>query len=193
MEKGTADVERLTIIGGSAGSLEAILQFLPAVRRNLSHPIVIVLHRRSSADTSLSDLIALKSGQKVKEIEDKDTLQPGTIYLAPGDYHLLFENDRRTLSLDYSEKVNFSRPSIDVSFVSAAHVFGPKLLAILLSGANADGCEGLEAVRERGGITAAQHPDSAEVAFMPQQAIDRNLAEHVLSTEEIASFINMQA
>jgi two-component system, chemotaxis family, protein-glutamate methylesterase/glutaminase len=192
MEKGTSGLERLTIIGGSAGSLEAILKFLPSVRRNLPFPIVIVLHRRSS-DNSLSELIAVKSGLTVKEVEDKEALQAGTIYMAPGDYHLLFENDRQTLALDYSEKVNFSRPSIDVAFASAAHVFGANLTAILLSGANADGSDGLEAVREKGGTTVVQHPDSAEVAFMPQQAIGRNLAEHVLSTEEIASFINMRA
>jgi two-component system chemotaxis response regulator CheB len=193
MEKRALSNERLVLIGGSAGSLEALLRLLPLVKSRRPFPIVIVMHRKAAGDTSLGELLSVKTGLRYKEIEDKDGMQADTIYIAPGDYHLLFERDRQTLALDYSEKVNFSRPSIDVCFSSGAEVFGKGLTGILLSGANADGTEGLAAIREAGGTTVVQHPDSAEVAFMPQHAIDKNVAEHVLYTEEIANFINMLA
>jgi two-component system, chemotaxis family, protein-glutamate methylesterase/glutaminase len=193
MEKGALGNERIVLIGGSAGSLEALLQFLPLLRADLPFPIVIIMHRKASGDASLGELLGIKTGLRFKEIEDKDSLNAGTIYIAPGDYHLLFEKDKQTLSLDYSEKVNFSRPSIDVCFSSAADVFGSGLTGILLSGANADGTEGLAAIRAAGGITIVQHPEEAEVSIMPQHAIDKNVAAHILYNEEIANFINMQA
>ncbi|PUZ27154.1 chemotaxis protein CheB [Chitinophaga costaii] len=179
----------LVVIGGSAGSLEVLLQMLPGLDVPLAVAIIIVLHRKSYADSVLIDLFSSRTRLLVKEVEEKDLLQPGTIYLAPPDYHLLLESNG-SLSLDYSEKINFSRPSIDVTFSSAARLYGPRLLAILLSGANADGVLGLHHVHKMGGMVAVQDPNSAEVRYMPQQAVEQGGVDKILQVKEIAPFIN---
>jgi two-component system chemotaxis response regulator CheB len=124
----------------------------------------------------------------IKEIEEKEPLRNSTVYLCPADYHVLLEADH-SFSLDYSERVNFSRPSIDVTFRSAADVYGPGLLALLLSGGNADGVEGLLYVRELGGVTVVQDPATADVPYMPQQAISRMTPDFIVATDDIPRFI----
>ncbi|MGN7821664.1 chemotaxis protein CheB [Chitinophaga sp. 22536] len=180
---------RVVLIGGSAGGLQAILTLLPGLSVRLNAAVIIVLHRQSSSDSVLAELLAVKTSLPVREAEEKELLLPGTIYIAPGDYHLLIETDR-TLSLDYSEKVNFSRPSIDVTFTSAVEVFGPQTMAVLLSGANDDGVEGLADVHEAGGITIVQDPDTAIVDFMPRHAIQAVPVDYVLAAADMAPFIN---
>ena len=179
----------VVLIGGSTGSLEVLLQALPALKPPLSFALVIILHRKNSTDSTLANLLSLKTSMALTEVDDKDPIRPGAIYLAPADYHLLIEQDR-TFSLDDSEKVNYSRPSIDVTFESAADVYGPSLVGILLSGANADGTAGLIAIKKAGGITVAQHPDTALVAFMPQQAISNATIDHVLDLKQLTTYLN---
>jgi len=179
----------LLLIGGSAGSLEVLFKLLPLLRADLPFPMTLVLHRRNSADSSLSGLLGSKTLNPTHEVEDKDPVTPGTIYLAPADYHLLIERDR-TFSLDYSEKINFSRPSIDVTFESAAEVYGPGLVAILLSGANEDGTNGLTAVKRAGGTVVVQNPDTAQMPFMPHYALTHLPVDHVFDTIQMAGFIN---
>ncbi|CCH51548.1 CheB methylesterase [Fibrisoma limi BUZ 3] len=169
----------MVVIGGSTGSIDVLLNLLPALRSPLPFALVIVLHRKSTSDTSLADLFALKTSLPLHDVEDKDVILPGHIYLAPADYHLLIEHDG-TFSLDDSEKINYSRPSIDVTFESAADVYGPALTGILLSGANADGTAGLKAIQQAGGLTIVQRPDTAQVAYMPQQAILNTRPDYVL-------------
>lgn len=181
----------IVVIGGSAGSLEALLEILPGLKEGFALPVVLVLHRKQSNDSILTDLLAARSSLKVKEIEEKETPESGTLHIVPPDYHLLFENDR-TFSLDVSERVNYSRPSIDVVFQSAADVYHSNLLCILLSGANADGTDGFRHVQENGGITIAQSPESAEVAYMPQHAIMANVATHVMDIKGIIAYLNEQ-
>ena len=178
------------IIGGSAGSLDVLLKVLPSLNLNIDFPIVIVLHRKRGTDSILTDLLASKTLLKVKEAEEKEMLFAGTIYIVPSDYHLLIEKDF-TVSLDYSEKVNYSRPSIDVTFQSAAEVYQDKLVCLLLSGSNSDGVNGLIAVKNLGGETAAQEPASAQVDYMPRQAILKAKIDHVLMIEEMANYINL--
>lgn len=179
--------QKLVVIGGSAGGLAALLDILPQLLHT-NCAILIVLHRRST-DVTLTDLLTTKTSLKVKDVDEKDIPQKSTIYIAPGDYHLLFEADR-SFSLDYSEKVNYSRPSIDVVFQSAANVFKNDLACILLSGANSDGTEGLRAVRNAGGLAIAQLPSSSQVPFMPSQAIKQNVTDYVMDIHDIANFIN---
>jgi two-component system chemotaxis response regulator CheB len=179
---------RLVLIGGSAGSLEVLLKILPRLKKD-HVPIAIVLHRKNSNDNILRDLFSSKTKSKVIEIEDKQTLQPSCIYLAPPDYHLLFEK-QMYCSLDNSEKINFSRPSIDVAFESASRVFGADLVCILLSGANADGMEGMKRVKEMGGILIVQDPETAIVSYMPSQAILHCSVDHVFNSDEMVEFIN---
>ncbi|WEK34596.1 MAG: chemotaxis protein CheB [Candidatus Pseudobacter hemicellulosilyticus] len=181
----------LIVIGGSAGSLDVILKQLPALRDNLPVAILLVLHRKagSSNEDILVDLLSTKTSWKVREAEEKEMITQGTIYVAPADYHLLLESDQ-SFSLDVSEKVNYSRPSIDITLESAAEVYGARLLAILLSGANADGAEGMQAVKTAGGLCVVQDPASAEVGYMPQQAIDQVMVDKIVPADHLAAFIN---
>lgn len=177
------------VIGGSAGSLDVLLKLLPDLRTDLSFPIIIVVHRKQGTDFLLSDLLSSKTKLKVKEVEEKEEVCERTIYIAPSDYHLLIEKDF-TFSLDYSEKVNFSRPSIDVTFQSAAEVYTNKLACLLLSGSNADGVNGLKAVKSYDGLALAQDPTTASMGYMPEQAILKVKIDRILSIEDMADYIN---
>ncbi|GAB3269270.1 chemotaxis protein CheB [Larkinella harenae] len=179
---------KAVVIGGSAGSIEVLLRLLPALPSALSFTVIIVLHRKSSTDSSLADLLSLKTAAPIKEVEDKDPVIRGAMYLAPADYHLLIEKEE-VFSLDNSEKVNYSRPSLDVTFESAADVYGSSLVGILLSGANSDGTAGLNAVKKAGGIIVAQKPESAVSSFMPQQAILHTPIDLVLDVDGLVAFV----
>ncbi|KAF2331284.1 chemotaxis protein CheB [Flavobacterium daemonense] len=179
---------KVVIVGGSAGSLNALMQILPELIKLNDFALVIVLHRKSTDDQTLEDLITLKSNIQVKPVEDKFPLLPGFIYIAPSNYHLLFEKEG-ILALDTSEKINYSRPSIDVSFESAAEVYGSSLIGILLSGSNSDGTEGLKAIKAAGGTIVAQNPLSADMPFMPNNAILYSDPDFILNTQEILHFI----
>lgn len=180
--------QRVVIIGGSAGSLNALLQILPDLPIFKSYALVIVLHRRGTDDLTLEGLIRLKAQTPVTIIEDKVELKNGFIYVAPSNYHLLFEKNN-LFALDTSEKVNYSRPSIDVSFESAAEVYGSNLIGILLSGSNTDGTQGLKAIQNAGGTIIIQDPKSAEMPYMPSNAILNMTADYILNTEDILKFI----
>ena len=179
----------LLVIGGSAGSLDVLLKVLPKVSSDLSFPIILVLHRHSSPYSQLTELLAGNSQLEVREAEEKEALLPGKIYIVPADYHLLIEDDS-TMSLDYSEKVNFSRPSIDVTFQSAAEVFSNKLVCMLLSGSSADGVAGLRAVKKNGGMAIIQDPKTADFSYMPEQAAKNVDVDRQLTIEEMSDFIN---
>jgi two-component system chemotaxis response regulator CheB len=189
MEKNQVNPDfKVVIIGGSAGSLNALMQILPQLAVIKSFALVIVVHRKSTDEQTFEELIEMKSTVKVKKVEDKVMLIPGFIYIAPSNYHLLFEKNQ-TLSLDTSEKVNYSRPSIDVSFESAAEIYKKQLTGILLSGSNSDGTEGLKAIKNQGGTIIVQNPDSADMPFMPNHAIQNTVPDHVLNIQEILQFI----
>ncbi len=179
---------RLIVIGGSAGSLDIILKIV-ADASVLNITYIIIVHRRNDADSVLESLFSSRTNFKVREVEDKDSILPGYIYIAPPDYHLLLENEN-TFSLDASEKIYFSRPSIDVTFESVANVFGPSAIGVLLSGANADGANGLKIIHQAGGFTIVQDPKSAEVDYMPKQAIEQLKPDAIISALEISDFLN---
>lgn len=179
----------VVVIGGSAGSLDVILFLLPRLRKGIHIAIIIVLHRKTNAESPLVSLLASKTTLKVSEAEEKQAIIPGHIYLAPADYHILIERDQ-TISLDYSEKINFSRPSIDVCFEAAADAFGSRLTGVLLSGANADGVEGLKHISENNGTVIVQDPLTAEVSFMPAEAIRQGVSGNVFTPSQMVDFIN---
>ena len=178
---------RVLVIGGSAGSLEALLKFLPKIS-SLSFAIVIVVHRKAGDDRMLEDLIASKSIIEVDEFEDKTTLVANRIFIAPSDYHLLFEKNGM-LSLDLSAKVNYSRPSIDVTFESATEAYGSQVAGLLLSGANADGTQGLIDIKKAGGVTAIQDPADSVIEFMPEHARVHAQPDFILKVDQIADWI----
>lgn len=175
-------------IGASAGgsaALSLILPFLPA-----SYPLAVVLvmhlHPLQSAPALAYHLDS--NALPLREAEEKQPVRPGCIYFAPANYHLLVEVEH-TFSLSVDEKVNFTRPSIDVLFESAADAFGKYLVGVVLSGANHDGAEGLRAIKRRGGLAVVQEPSTAEAAFMPQAALDVVAADYVLSPVEIGQLL----
>jgi two-component system, chemotaxis family, protein-glutamate methylesterase/glutaminase len=183
---------KLLVIGGSAGGLSMILKILPYLKADMSLSVIIVLHRKQTEGNALLDVLSKRTSFKVKEAEDKDLLAPGHIFMAPADYHLLIEKDG-TITLDDSEKVNYSRPSIDVTFESAADALPDSLTCLLLSGANADGVAGLVAAKRAGAFVAIQDPSSAEVPFMPRAALQEVNADFIfdsLKIEELISIIN---
>jgi two-component system chemotaxis response regulator CheB len=177
------------VIGGSAGSLDVLLKVLPVLDETLTFPIIIVIHRKHGSDSLLPDLLSSKTRLRVKEVEEKEPICAGTIYIAPSDYHLLIEQDQ-TFSFDYSEKINYSRPAIDVTFQTAAEVYRTKLACLLLSGSNSDGVSGLKTVKIWGGLALIQDPDSAQVSYMPAQAKLHVKIDEILSIENIGEFIN---
>jgi len=180
------------IIGGSAGSLDVLLKLLPKVDVKIPFPIIIVIHRKHGSDSLLADLLSSRTKLKVKEVDEKEAIVAGTVYIAPSDYHLLIEQDR-TFSLDYSEKVNYSRPSIDVTFQTAAEVYHMHLCCLLLSGSNSDGVNGLKTVKTWGGQALIQNPDSAQVSYMPAQAKLNVKIDRILDIEDMGDFINLLA
>ncbi|MEO9004291.1 MAG: chemotaxis protein CheB [Ginsengibacter sp.] len=177
------------IIGGSAGSLDVLFQVLPFIKSDIAFAIIIVLHRKAGNDSILPGLLNFKTKLQVREVEEKEKILAATIYIAPSDYHLLIENDH-TFSLDRSEKVNYSRPSIDVTFQSAAEVYKDHLVCLLLSGSNIDGIEGLKRVKYFGGKVIIQNPESAAMPYMPAQAELNVDVDKILPINEMADYIN---
>ena len=179
---------RVVAIGGSAGSLEVILQMIGTLPHDAGIAYIIVLHRKTDADSILEQLLSTRTAMPVHEAEDKDQLAPNTVYIAPPDYHLLLE-DRHSFSLDSSEKINFSRPSIDVTFESVADIFGDAAIGVILSGANADGAQGLKKMKAAGSLTIVQSPAGADVDYMPKQAIALCPDHLVVAANDIGKMI----
>jgi len=188
MEKDYQNIE-LIVIGGSAGSLQVILDMIKKLDIGLKFPLLLIIHRKTQTTNILPTLLQQFSQLDVVEVEDKTDLESNKIYIVPADYHLLFEN-RAKMSLDVSEKVNYSRPSIDVTFKSAAETFRSNLVGVLLSGANADGVEGMEYIQNNGGQIWIQNPSTAEVDYMPKQALARLKSDWIFTPEELAEKIN---
>jgi two-component system, chemotaxis family, protein-glutamate methylesterase/glutaminase len=177
-------------IGGSAGSLQTIRALIEALPPKLSYAVVIVMHRLRNVQSDMTYILSdNEAGIKVKEPEDKQPIRKGGVYLAPQNYHLLIEEDR-CFSLDYSEQVNHSRPSIDVTFESIADVYQKNAVGILLSGANDDGAEGISSIIKNGGKGIVQNPESTDFPYMPKSAIYKNAATNILSVREIIDYLH---
>jgi len=178
----------LIVIGGSAGALDLMLDIAGALPDALVAPVVMVLHLQANQPSLMPDLLARSCDRQVREVEDKLTMQPRTIYVAPPNYHVLLERDR-TLALSVDPPVHWSRPSIDVLFESAADAYGERLMGIVLTGANQDGAAGLLAVKRAGGVTVVQDPQTAQAALMPAAALQRAEPDHVLPLDGIAALL----
>jgi two-component system chemotaxis response regulator CheB len=147
-------------------------------------PIVVVQHRSKDSDRLLVQLLQDATHLNVCEVEDKDVLCAGTVYVAPANYHILIESGH--LSLTTEEPVRFSRPSIDVMFSSAADTYRSETIGVVLTGANDDGARGLAHIVKRGGRALVQDPKTAEIPFMPDAAIEAVPTAEVLALEDIA-------
>lgn len=180
------------VIGTSAGGVEALLSLLPKLPADFPAAILAVIHLPRGRDSLLPELFAARCRLPVKEAEDKEPVTPGTIYFAPPDYHLLVDWSRApapgpSLALSVDEPVHFSRPSIDVLFESASVIYGPKLLGLVLTGANADGARGLQVLRKAGGTAWVQDPSAAYAWAMPRAALEAGPVDSVLSLEQMAA------
>ncbi len=182
----TADALDAIVIGGSAGSVNALSVLMPALPTEV--PTFVVVHVPANRPSSLAEVLGAATGRTTREAEDKERPEPGCIYFAPPGYHLLIETDR-CLALSVDETVCFSRPSIDVLFETAASAFGERLLGILLTGASPDGAQGLKCIHEAGGVSVVQDPASAEAPTMPNAAIEACQPDHVLSLWALADFL----
>jgi len=175
------------VIGVSAGGVSALLELLPKFPVDCKLSILIVQHMSKSSTNYFVKLLQDKSKIRVKEADEKEEIMPGTIYVAPLDYHLLVEEDF-SISLSVSEKQNFSRPSIDVLFETAAYAYQKHLIGIILTGANHDGAEGMCIIQKMGGYTIIQSPDEAEFPQMPRAVMDLIEVDEVLLLDEISDF-----
>lgn len=172
------------VLGGSAGAIDALSTILPALPASLPLPVLVVVHLPADRPSCLAEVFANDCPLVCKEAEDKEPIAPGTLYVAPPNYHLLVERTS-CLSLSMDDPVHFSRPSIDVLFESAADAYGPRLVAALLTGANEDGAAGLARVRERGGVTIVEDPESAVAPAMPTAALRLSRQHEVLPLRRI--------
>jgi two-component system chemotaxis response regulator CheB len=176
------------VIGTSAGGVEALSVLLPALPPELRAAVLIVLHLPRERPSLLVEVFTPKCRLPVLEAEDKQPIERGVVYFAPPDYHLLVDVGPR-IALSADDPVNFSRPSIDVLFESAAEIYHARLLGIILTGASQDGAFGLEAVSRAGGVSIVQQPESAQVPLMAQAALKRASVDHVMPLDEIADFL----
>lgn len=179
---------RAVVIGASAGAVQALLKILPKLPADYPWPVLIVVHVPPDRSNALVALYQGRCAVAVKEAEDKELATPGTIYFAPSDYHLLMETDGH-LALSSDEPVNHSRPAIDVLLESAADACGAGLTAIVLTGANADGAQGMRAVVAAGGLAIVENPATAQASTMPMAALQACPAARIMTIEDIASFL----
>jgi len=172
------------VIGGSAGGVEALTTILCSLPSGFALPILVVQHLHASDNGAFARHLGRATQCAVVEPFDKEPIKQGCVYTAPANYHMLVEQDG-TIALSIDEKVNWSRPSIDVLFESAARAWGAGVIAVILSGASDDGARGMGAVKAAGGLNIAQDPASATTPYMPQAAIDAGVVDEVLAAGEI--------
>ncbi len=181
---GNQNTYRAIVIGASAGGLQALKKLLPALPADYPCAVLVVQHISPLSDNYMTTMLNAASAIKVKEADEKEKIVLSTVYIAPPDYHMLVETNER-ISFSADDKVNYSRPSIDVLFETAADTYGKQLIGIVLTGANADGAAGLLAVKNAGGYTIVQDPDDAENPAMPLAAIQLVKPHSILSLDEI--------
>ena len=175
----------IIVVGTSWGGLSALHELIAGLPRGFDIPIVAVQHRHRQSGQMLTTLLQDRTPLNICEVEDKAPIVAGNVYVAPPDYHLLIEPGYFSLSTD--EPVRSSRPSIDVTFVSAADTYGDRSVGVVLTGANSDGSRGLKRIFDRGGLTFVQQPETAESPTMPAAALQCVPKARVLTISEIAA------
>ncbi|MBC8059276.1 MAG: chemotaxis protein CheB [Clostridiaceae bacterium] len=176
---------KAVVIGASMGGLEALRVILSSIPNNFAAPIIIVQHISPQSDNYMIEYFNHKCSLIVKEAEEKEQICPGIVYIAPPNYHLLIEKDG-TMSLTVEPRVNYSRPSIDVLFETAADAYREGLVGVILTGANSDGSNGLKKIKDRGGLAIVQDPITAVSDNMPKAAIKNTNVDFVLNLQKIS-------
>lgn len=175
------------VIGTSAGGVGALEKILSLLEPDFPLPLLVVMHLHETSER-MPEILGRNCRFRIKYAEDKETIEPGNVYLAPPGYHLMVETDR-SLSLVVFEKIRHARPSIDVLFESAADVFGKAVIGVILTGANEDGSSGLAGLRREGGVAIVQDPEEALHDTMPRAALRAAGADAVLRLGEIGAFL----
>lgn len=179
--------KRIIVIGCSAGGLRALKNLFSHLKPDGETAYLTVLHLPENSPP-LSKSLCSYTTLSVIEAFDKQPIEADKIYTAPGGYHLLVEKDF-SISLSADEKINFSRPSIDLLFETAAEAVQKNLIAILLTGSNNDGTQGLKVVKYFNGKTIVQSPEEAEFDIMPKSAIENQVADYVVSILNIPALL----
>ena len=181
----------LIVIGCSMGGMHALEVIFRSLTSDFTLPIVVCQHRYRTSGEALPSYFRRHSSLSVVDATDKQWVEPGHVYIAPADYHLMVERngDHGELSLSCDAAVGYSRPSIDVLFESAADAYGAAVVAVVLTGANADGTRGVERIKARGGFVIAQDPKTAEAPAMPEAAIAAGRVDRILPLERIGPFL----
>lgn len=177
----------LVVVGASWGGLQALTWLLEGLPDDFPTPLVVAQHRSTDSSNVMVRLLQDRSSLAISEASDKDVIEPGHVYIAPPDYHLLVEPGSLALSTD--EFVHHSRPSIDVAFESAADAYADRLVGVILTGANTDGSAGLKRIRDEGGVTVVQDPATAARPEMPSAAMAAVRGAKVLPLRKIAPFL----
>ena len=181
----------MIVIGCSMGGMRALQVILETLPKEFPVPIAITQHRYKTSNEALPSYFRRHSELNVVDAIDKQWVEPGTVYLAPADYHLLVDRtgSKGELSLSVDAAVAYSRPSIDVLFESAADAYGQSLIGVVLTGANADGARGAVRIKQRGGFVIAQDPSTAESPAMPEAAIATGRVDRILPLDRIGPFL----
>lgn len=175
------------VIGASAGGILALTKVLPTIEPPFNIPIIIVLHLAPTRSSLLSEIFQKKVSLPIKEANEKEYIQAGTVYFAPPGYHLLIENDE-SFALSIEAPIHYSRPAIDILFETAADCYREGLIGMLLTGANEDGALGLKTIRDLGGLTIVQDPADAQMPQMPKSGLQYVNPECVLTLDELIDF-----
>lgn len=178
----------LVVIGTSLGGLNALEVLLAGLLPTFTLPIAVVQHRSADPDGALLAHLRRFCSVRIEEVEDKQPIAPGCVYLAPASYHLLVDGSQFALATE--APVCHARPSIDVLFDSAAICYRERLAGVILTGASKDGAAGARALKDRGGLLLVQDPQTAENSTMPAAALEAATADHILTLPEIAQHLN---
>jgi two-component system, chemotaxis family, protein-glutamate methylesterase/glutaminase len=178
---------QIVVVGTSLGGFHALKTVLGMLPKDFPLPVVVVQHRRFEDAELLAPLLSTYVRLPVVEIDDKQKIMGGQIFVGPSNYHVLIDGVHLALSTE--EPILYARPSIDVLFESAAESLGEGVLAVLLTGMSRDGTTGLKRIKECGGFTVVQDPSTAEGQVMPEAAISAQVADKVLPLDAIASLL----
>lgn len=176
------------VIGGSAGSFPLVNRILECLQPDYRLPVILCLHRLKDKREGFKEALQIKSRIPVSEPDDKTVIVPGHAYVAPANYHLLIEKPD-LFALSTTELVQYSRPSIDVLFESAADIYRDRLIAVVVSGANKDGANGIRRIKSKGGLCIVQDPAESSMSTMPEAAIKAAAIDHIVKMDELIELL----
>ena len=180
-------IERLIVIGSSAGGIKPLRAVLSSLPADLPAAIIIVQHLVSTRNTQLHLSLNRTSPLRVRMARHGTAVEPGVAYLAVPGKHLRIENESLVLGND--DKVHYVRPSVDILFISAARAFGSRVIGVILSGSGQDGAAGCLEIKEKGGVIIAQDEKTSQHFGMPRAAIKMGIVDYVLNIKELAGKI----